>query len=195
MMLQADDDPVYEELAAAATTTTPTTAIRKSEWATLMANYRPDKVLKSTNKALIMTRKETLKKDWCKTMPLVQQIRENGCLSRTIINRFCYGQCNSFYIPKGPRRRKFPLRGRNKAATTTSTDFFEDEDLTAPAFKSCEYCQPKKFTWITVTLRCPHLVPQVRRKRIQRIKQCKCSSESRASHSQSRDVVTNPTVQ
>jgi gremlin len=133
--------------------------------------YRGDKLLKSSKNALIVTRKEYLKKDWCKTEPLVQRIREEGCLSRTIINRFCYGQCNSFYIPKSPKRR----RAQNNRPRDSGD--FEDEDLTGAAFRSCAFCKPKKFTWITVTLRCPSMVPQLRRKRIQRIKQCKCIAE------------------
>ncbi|XP_049538226.1 gremlin-1-like [Anopheles darlingi] len=164
-----------------------------------MHAYRGDKLLKSSKNALLVTRKEYLKKDWCKTEPLVQRIREEGCLSRTIVNRFCYGQCNSFYIPKSPKRH--PRRpgghggkqnngggggGGGYSASSSSGPVsrnrevdldFEDEDLTGPAFRSCAFCKPKKFTWITVTLRCPSLVPQLRRKRIQRIKQCKCIAE------------------
>ncbi|KAL1380813.1 hypothetical protein pipiens_013906 [Culex pipiens pipiens] len=153
--------------------------------------YRGDKLLKSSKNALVVTRKEYLKKDWCKTEPLVQRIREEGCLSRTIINRFCYGQCNSFYIPKSPKRPRrhggqnnnggrggHHHRNGGTPAPPREVDLdFEDEDLTGPAFRSCAFCKPKKFTWITVTLRCPSLVPQLRRKRIQRIKQCKCIAE------------------
>ncbi|XP_052897988.1 gremlin-1-like [Anopheles moucheti] len=143
--------------------------------------YRGDKLLKSSKNALLVTRKEYLKKDWCKTEPLVQRIREEGCLSRTIVNRFCYGQCNSFYIPKSPKRRRHggkPTVASYSASSRRDLDGdFEDEDLTGPAFRSCAFCKPKKFTWVTVTLRCPSLVPQLRRKRIQRIKQCKCIAE------------------
>uniref|UniRef100_A0A182NTM4 CTCK domain-containing protein n=1 Tax=Anopheles dirus TaxID=7168 RepID=A0A182NTM4_9DIPT len=145
--------------------------------------YRGDKLLKSSKNALLVTRKEYLKKDWCKTEPLVQRIREEGCLSRTIVNRFCYGQCNSFYIPKSPKRRRHhgkPTVASYSVASRREMDGtgdFEDEDLTGPAFRSCAFCKPKKFTWMTVTLRCPSLVPQLRRKRIQRIKQCKCIAE------------------
>lgn len=136
-----------------------------------MQAFRGDKLLKSSKNALYITRKEYLKRDWCKSEPLVQRIREEGCLTRTIINRFCYGQCNSFYIPKSPKRKR-------RHPTDSLSHDFEDEDLTGPAFKSCSFCKPKKFTWITVTLRCPSLEPQLRRKRIQRIKQCKCIAET-----------------
>lgn len=114
------------------------------------------KVLKSSRNALVVTKKEYLKEDWCKTEPLVQKIREPGCLPATVINKFCYGQCNSFYIPKGPRRRD------------------GTEERPPQAFKSCSFCRPKKVTWITITLRCPGQNPPYKRKRLQKIKQCKC---------------------
>lgn len=142
-----------------------------------LQSYRTDKLLKSSKNALFVTRKEYLKKDWCKTEPLVQRIREDGCLTRNIINRFCYGQCNSFYIPKSPKR-SFGGRGAKRPKRLwNSLDEFEPEDLTGAAFRSCAFCKPRKFTWITVTLRCPDMVPQIRRKKIQRIKQCKCVAE------------------
>lgn len=130
-----------------------------------LRGYAGRKVLKSSKNALLVTKKEYLQKDWCKSEPLVQKIKEEGCLTRTIINRFCYGQCNSFYIPKNPKkkyRRKYEMEEN------------EDEDLNGPAFKSCGFCRPVKFTWITVILRCPSRTPQFRKKRVQRIKQCKC---------------------
>lgn len=115
------------------------------------------KMLKSSKSALLVTKKEYLKEDWCKTEPLIQKIREPGCLPATVVNKFCYGQCNSFYIPKGPRRR-------------------DNAERPQPAFKSCSFCRPKNFTWITVTLRCPGQNPPYRRKRLQKVKQCRCLS-------------------
>ncbi|KAJ2942590.1 hypothetical protein O0L34_g2057 [Tuta absoluta] len=114
------------------------------------------KILKSSKSALVVTKKEYLKEDWCKTEPLVQKIKEPGCLATTVINKFCYGQCNSFYIPKGPRRRD------------------NMDERPPPAFKSCSFCRPKKFTWMVVTLRCPGQSPPFRYKRLQKVKQCKC---------------------
>jgi len=113
-----------------------------------------DKMLKSSKDALIVTKKSYLKKDWYKTEPLIQRIREAGCVTRTMVNRFCYGQCNSFYIPKNAKL-----------------------DMESTAFKSCSFCKPKRFRWITITLRCPGRNPPYKRKRIQRIKKCKCMSE------------------
>ncbi|XP_069687177.1 uncharacterized protein [Periplaneta americana] len=132
-----------------------------------LSGFSGDKLLKSSKNALLVTKKEYLKRDWCKTEPLVQRIREDGCQTRTVINRFCYGQCNSFYIPKNPRRRRARRRDSDE----------EENESSAPAFKSCAFCKPKKASWITVTLNCPSLSPQIRKKRILRIKQCKCITE------------------
>jgi hypothetical protein len=135
-----------------------------------LGGYTGEKLLKSSKNALLVTKKDYLKRDWCKTEPLVQRIREDGCITRTVVNRFCYGQCNSFYIPKNARRRKSRHR--------ESDEEEDDEDWSnAPAFKSCAFCKPKKAAWITVALNCPSQVPQVRKRRILRIKQCKCITE------------------
>jgi len=134
-----------------------------------LGGYTGEKLLKSSKNALLVTKKDYLKRDWCKTEPLVQRIREDGCITRTVVNRFCYGQCNSFYIPKNPRRRKSRHR---------ESDEVDDEDWSnAPAFKSCAFCKPKKAAWITIALNCPSQVPQVKKRRILRIKQCKCITE------------------
>lgn len=145
---------------------------RNTELLNELRGYNGRKVLKSSKSALLVTKKEYLRKDWCKTEPLIQKIKEEGCFTRSVINRFCYGQCNSFYIPKNPKRRTL----RNGKMAFDDED--EDNDLNGAAFKSCAFCKPKKFTWITVTLRCPSLQPQLRKKRIQRIKQCKCIAET-----------------
>ncbi len=113
-----------------------------------------DQIIYGSRKAFTVTKLEYLKKEWCKTEPLKQVIREEGCLQRTVVNRFCYGQCNSFFIPKSNKK-----------------------DLESAAFKSCSFCKPKRYSWITVTLRCPTRKPKFKRKRIQMIKQCKCMAQ------------------
>ena len=110
----------------------------------------PHKVLKpSSDEAFEITEKQYLRGDWCKTQPLKQVIQEPGCISRTIANRFCYGQCNSFFIPK------------------QASSYNE-------AFKSCSFCKPFRMSYITVTLRCPGQNPTIKRKRVQRVKKCRC---------------------
>ncbi|XP_061559881.1 gremlin-1a [Phyllopteryx taeniolatus] len=108
-----------------------------------------EEVLESSQEALHVTERRYLRLDWCKTQPLKQTIHEEGCLSRTIINRFCYGQCNSFYIPR---------------------HIYQDGN----AFESCSACKPKTFSTVTYTLLCPGQTPGTRKKRVQRVKQCRC---------------------
>uniref|UniRef100_A0A8C9SKH1 Gremlin n=1 Tax=Scleropages formosus TaxID=113540 RepID=A0A8C9SKH1_SCLFO len=110
-----------------------------------------EEVLESSQEALHVTERRYLKRDWCKTQPLKQTIHEEGCASRTIINRFCYGQCNSFYIPRHVRREE-------------------------GAFQSCSFCKPRRFTTMTFTLNCPEQQPPTKKKRVQRVKQCRCIS-------------------
>ncbi|KAL7873485.1 hypothetical protein AOLI_G00125560 [Acnodon oligacanthus] len=111
-----------------------------------------EEVLESSQEALHVTERRYLKRDWCKTQPLKQTLHEEGCASLTIINRFCYGQCNSFYIPRHVRA--------------------EEEG----AFQSCSFCKPRRFTTMTYTLNCPDLQPPTKKKRVQRVKQCRCIS-------------------
>ncbi len=113
-----------------------------------------NQMIYGSRKAFTVTKVEYLKKEWCKTEPLKQVIREEGCLQRTVVNRFCYGQCNSFFIPKSNKK-----------------------DLESAAFKSCSFCKPKRYSWITVTLRCPRRKPRFKRKRVQIIKRCKCMAQ------------------
>ncbi|KAM9355184.1 gremlin-1-like [Pholidichthys leucotaenia] len=110
-----------------------------------------DEVPESSREALHVTERRYLRLDWCKTQPLKQSIEEEGCLRRTIINRFCYGQCNSFYIPR---------------------HLYQD----GGAFQSCSACRPKTFSTVTYTLYCPGRTPSTRKKRVQRVKQCRCTT-------------------
>ena len=113
------------------------------------------RAIRGSRRAFAITKTDYLKKDWCKTEPFKQVIRARGCRRRKIINRFCYGQCNSFFIPKHSRR-----------------------DGEASAFRSCGFCKPKVTSWITVTLVCPGQQPAFRRKRVLRIKECRCMAQT-----------------
>ncbi|CAM9825548.1 unnamed protein product [Lampetra fluviatilis] len=114
-----------------------------------------DEVLASSQDALVVTERRYLKSDWCKTQPLRQTVSEEGCNSRTVINRFCYGQCNSFYIPRGAAG-----------------------PLGANAFQSCAFCKPQQVGTLAVALDCPGRQPAVTRKLVPRIKRCRCMSVS-----------------
>lgn len=67
---------------------------------------------------------------FCKTINLPQTVSLIGCRSRTIPNKFCFGQCNSYYIPS-------------------------DSNDTMP-YTACAYCTPHRYRWIRVALYCPY---------------------------------------
>ncbi|XP_075412506.1 gremlin-2 [Tenrec ecaudatus] len=113
--------------------------------------HQAKEVLASSQEALVVTERKYLKSDWCKTQPLRQIVSEEGCRSRTVLNRFCYGQCNSFYIPRHVSKQ----------------DAY---------FQSCAFCKPQRVTSAFVELECPGLDPPIRLKKIQKVKQCRCMS-------------------
>ena len=113
----------------------------------------PPTLLQSSRRARLVTKQKYLKKDWCKTEPLVRRLREPGCRSRRVIDRFCYGQCNSFYIPREGRRRR--------------------------AFKSCPSCLPRRWERVSVLFHCPGQVPARRRRSVRLVKQCRCMTRRR----------------
>ncbi|KAJ8013928.1 hypothetical protein DPEC_G00034910 [Dallia pectoralis] len=127
--------------------------------------WKPE-VLSSSREALVVTESRYLRRDWCKTQPLRQTVREDGCRSRTVVNRFCYGQCNSFYIPRhtGSGSNRGPASPRRKS------------DKAAEPFQSCSFCGPHRVTQLTVQLDCPGLQPTVRHHKVQHVKQCRCLS-------------------
>ncbi|KAL0964501.1 hypothetical protein UPYG_G00324710 [Umbra pygmaea] len=130
-----------------------------------MLSQKPE-VLSSSREALVVTERRYLRRDWCKTQPLRQTVSEKGCQSRTVVNRFCYGQCNSFYIPRhvGPGLNRGPGSGRKNRNK-------EDEP-----FQSCSFCRPHRVTQLTVELDCPGLQPTFRHRKVERVKQCRCMS-------------------
>ncbi|XP_078248699.1 gremlin-1 [Pogona vitticeps] len=101
--------------------------------------------------AVYVTDRSSLKKDWCNAELLEQTIHEKGCKSRVILNRFCYGQCNSFYIPGYTRKGE-------------------------SFFKSCSFCKPDKFNTKLIVLRCPDLRPPWKEMMITRVKSCRCTA-------------------
>lgn len=124
-------------------------------------------VLLSSREALVVTERKYLKSDWCKTQPLKQTVSLEGCVSQTIINHFCYGQCNSFYIP----RHLAPANGRHGRKRTPKSNH-------SASFQSCSFCKPHRISTLTVRLHCPRLQPPYRHRKVQRIKECRCMSVS-----------------
>ncbi|KAJ6224485.1 hypothetical protein RDWZM_003030 [Blomia tropicalis] len=72
---------------------------------------------------------------FCKTVPFQQWINVTGCAPKRIHNSYCYGSCNSFYVPS---------------------------DNTMPAFTSCQFCTPRRFKPIVVELTCDSFVDDSR---------------------------------
>lgn len=103
----------------------------------------------------VVSKKAKFKKESCKTQPLKQVVRMKGCLKTKIINHFCYGQCNSFFIPRTAK-----------------------QDKVVDAFMSCGFCRPRHIQWILVTLRCPtDQGMRYRRKKVQFVKKCRCMAQ------------------
>jgi len=97
----------------------------------------------------------------------MNSISQEGCLKSRILNRFCYGQCNSFFIPKSEEPEIV-------FSNTDRVDAFASSDYLTGHFRSCAVCTPKVAEWAVVVLRCPSLTPPFRRKRVRIVRQCKC---------------------
>jgi len=123
------------------------------------SSQKPRRRVISSNKgALLIMKKRFEREEWCETEPLKQKVKEAGCITKTIVNRFCYGQCNSFYVPKHSKKKK-----RNDVPR---------------ALKSCSICKPSRGSWTTVTLACPNLPgAKFKTRRVYTVKQCKCVNE------------------
>ena len=119
---------------------------------------RPSKIEEDGLKSLddddvFIMRKSDLKTGWCKTLSFRQTIKVDGCLPVTVKNNYCYGQCNSLYIPS--------------------------HESPQPLFNTCESCLPQRTFTKTVTLRCPSLPVKFRKHKYTYSKRCRCSSVKR----------------
>lgn|SRR6218665_299916 len=137
-------------------------------------------VIHGSDSAVVIARMTYLKKEMCKSEPLEQVIKEPGCIRRRIVNRFCYGQCNSFFIPKvvvqSDRHKDRGGRRGNRQGRRRLPKTEEDEEasIASSSFRSCSFCRPKTIEWDVVILQCPNSKPPIRRKRIPVVKQCTC---------------------
>ena len=95
-------------------------------------------------KGTLIMRAEEWKLEWCKAKAFNQTVRQPGCFSREIENKYCYGQCNSIYIP-GQRN-----------------------------LDSCNSCRPKSYQFVAVTLLCPFTAKKRQHKQVQMIYSCYC---------------------
>ena len=97
-----------------------------------------------TGKGTLIMKADEWKLEWCKAKPFNETVRQHGCFSREMQNMYCYGQCNSIYIP-GQRY-----------------------------LEGCSACRPKSYEWVTVTLLCPFSAKKRQHKRVQMVYSCYC---------------------
>lgn len=100
---------------------------------------------------LTLTLMDKFKNTWCKTETFKQLIKEPGCVPTEVLNRFCYGQCNSFYIPRTIRKR-----------------------TKRKVFRSCGVCKPKRTHISIVVLKCPGRKKGYKHKKVRTVKECQC---------------------
>lgn len=104
-------------------------------------------MIKKSKGTRIMSMSEW-KKNWCTRQKFNQTVSHKNCISVTIANYYCYGQCNSIYVP-----------GNHKALQT------------------CLKCSPKSYIWKYVELKCPLDKENPKRlKKVQLIHSCGCNS-------------------
>ncbi|XP_078575844.1 uncharacterized protein LOC144861718 [Branchiostoma floridae x Branchiostoma japonicum] len=89
-------------------------------------------------------RKRDLRKDWCKAVAFDQEVTSPGCETKLVRNKFCYGQCSSFHIP---RQHPGP-------------------------FDSCASCTPTRMRNEKVVLNCQGNETKVRKVSI--VEECAC---------------------
>ncbi|ELT94529.1 hypothetical protein CAPTEDRAFT_57284, partial [Capitella teleta] len=109
-------------------------------------------VIEGSQQAFSLTKADYLKEEMCKTRAFKQTIDVPGCESVVLTNHFCYGQCNSFFIPR----------------------WVGKGDGQIDAFSSVAHCRPHRGRWVTIRLRCPGQRPRRPRKKVYVVKSCKC---------------------
>lgn len=118
------------------------------------SKVQEDGLTSSDDDDVFLMKKAELRNDWCKTRSFRQTIRISGCLPVQVMNNFCYGQCNSLYIPNHASQQ--------------------------PLFESCTSCMPQRSFMKTVTLRCPSLSVKFRKHKYLHSKKCRCTSVKRS---------------
>lgn len=90
-----------------------------------------------------------LNNSWCRSALFKERITEPGCESKLVYNRFCYGQCTSFYVPR------YPLA----------------------SFRTCNACVPVLTEKRLIQLKCPGRKNKVHLKEILLVKSCRCRAD------------------
>lgn len=104
----------------------------------------------SDAQGIFIMNESQIKRGSCKTRPIVQTVQVKGCLPLKILNNYCYGQCNSVYIPQ-------PVSDQ-------------------PLFDMCAGCRPARVYWKRVTLRCPDSPVKFKKHKYLHAKRCRCTT-------------------
>ncbi|KAK7862780.1 hypothetical protein R5R35_003536 [Gryllus longicercus] len=112
------------------------------------------------------------KRDWCFSTLMNITVEAPGCIPKVIRSKYCVGQCKSYFIPQDPVPVEHsPESPSNKALEVT---MFQRMHASEASFSSCGSCQPFKFMWRRITLKCPGRIRKTQQMRVMRIKKCRC---------------------
>ena len=130
--------------------------------AAVHGDKRDDPTLSSydNNKALNHNQKSTFRSydQWCRTQKTRVAVTAPGCRTKFVKNNYCYGQCNSYYLPSALTENV--INGGR------------------PTFM-CHICAPVKLRVRKVYLNCPNAPHNKRkRRRVQIVEECRCVSSS-----------------
>ncbi|KAG8441381.1 hypothetical protein GDO86_006932 [Hymenochirus boettgeri] len=89
---------------------------------------------------------EALKQSKCHALPFIQNVYRKNCFPLRLPNKFCFGQCNSFYVPGWP------------------------SGLSQP----CTSCAPSRSRRISVPLRCH--AGQLVWQEVELVDECECET-------------------
>lgn len=95
--------------------------------------------------------------EWCYTKKMTMKVTLEGCRHKVIQNNYCYGQCNSFYLPSATQLNAFGA-GR-------------------PTIR-CYACSPSKKTKVKISLSCPRrrnlLHTRIKYRQVVIVNKCSC---------------------
>lgn len=102
--------------------------------------------------APILMGRDRIRQNFCLTKTFTQTIQVRGCHPKRILNSFCYGQCNSFFIPT--------LSGSTNSPVQT-----------------CEGCKPQKTHTLKINLICPGRVEGIHTVHVEKVLTCSCNNQ------------------
>ncbi|KAM4749185.1 DAN domain family member 5-like [Rhinophrynus dorsalis] len=115
---------------------------RKLVWENAIRKERP----RSHPDQVLPIGQDALKRSRCHALPFIQNVFRKNCFPLRIPNKFCFGQCNSFYVPGWP------------------------SGLSQP----CTSCAPSRFRRISVPLRCRS--GRLSWEEVELVEECECET-------------------